>query len=166
MTRTTPRPPEQTDAAPLVAVVDDDPSLREALGSLLRSVGWQVALFGSTAELLSSKAVETASCLILDVRLPGASGLDFQAQLADSRGTPPVIFMTGHGDIPMSVQAMKAGAVDFLPKPFRDQAMLDAVAIAIQRDQERRRADRAATALRTLYGTLSAREQQIMRLVT
>ena len=150
----------------LVAVVDDDASLRDALDSLFRSVGWRVATFGSAAALLQSGAAEEAACLVLDVRLPGTSGLDFQAQLAQSKVSVPIIFMTGHGDIPMSVQAMKAGAVDFLPKPFRDQSMLDAVSTAIQRDAQRRDSERSAAGLQALYQTLSPRERQIMTLVT
>lgn len=159
--RTTAEPEE-----PLVAVVDDDASIRDALDSLFRSVGWRVAAFGSAAAMLQSGVAEEASCLVLDVRLPGLSGLDFQAHLSQSRVTVPVIFMTGHGDIPMTVQAMKAGAVDFLPKPFRDQAMLDAVAVAIQRDAERRESERTAAGLQALFETLSLRERQIMTLVT
>jgi len=151
---------------PLVAVVDDDASLRDALDSLFRSVGWRVAAFGSAAALLQSGAAAEASCLVLDVRLPGLSGLDFQAQLAQSRVSVPIIFMTGHGDIPMTVQAMKAGAVDFLPKPFRDQSMLDAVSVAIQRDAERREGARTAEALRALFQALSPRERQIMAMAT
>src|SRR5262249_48680006 len=114
----------------MVFVVDDDESMREALRSLFRSVSLKVETFGSAADLLRGKLPDVASCLVLDVRLPGLSGLDFQAELAKATIHIPVIFMTGHGDIPMSVQAMKAGAVDFLTKPFRDQDMLDAVAAA------------------------------------
>src|SRR5467141_4735177 len=122
----------------MVFVVDDDESMREALGSLFRSVSLKVETFGSAADFLRSNLPEVASCLVLDVRLPGVSGLDFQGELAKANIHIPVIFMTGHGDIPMSVQAMKAGAVDFLTKPFRDQDMLDAVAAALERDQARR----------------------------
>lgn len=159
------KPPAEPEE-PLVAIVDDDASIRDALDSLFRSVGWRVAAFGSAAAMLQSGVAAEAACLVLDVRLPGLSGLDFQAQLAQSRVTVPVIFMTGHGDIPMTVQAMKAGAVDFLPKPFRDQAMLDAVSVAIQRDAERRESERTATGLQALFETLSPRERQIMTLVT
>jgi len=154
------------EAIPVVFVVDDDPSVREALGSLFRSVDLQAELFGSTAEFLQRKPADGASCLVLDIRLPGASGLDFQAQLQKANVRTPIIFMTGHGDIPMSVRAMKAGAVDFLAKPFRDQDMLDAVAAALQRDRLARAADDAAQALRASYEQLTAREREVMALVT
>jgi len=162
----TPQPPAATKAAPIVFVVDDDPSVREALSSLFRSVGLQVELFGSAAEFLQRKRPDGASCLVLDIRLPGVSGLDFQGQLLKADIRTPIIFMTGHGDIPMSVRAMKAGAVDFLAKPFRDQDMLDAVAAAIQRDQQAREAEQAAAVLRTAYESLTAREREVMALVT
>jgi FixJ family two-component response regulator len=161
-----PQAPSTAKPAPVVFVVDDDPSVREALSSLFRSVGLQVELFGSAAEFLQRKRPEGASCLVLDIRLPGVSGLDFQGQLAKADIRTPIIFMTGHGDIPMSVRAMKAGAVDFLAKPFRDQDMLDAVAAAIQRDRQARQADDAASALRAAYDTLTAREREVMALVT
>src|SRR5450631_3991937 len=140
-----PQPPRTAKALPVVFVVDDDPSVREALSSLFRSVDLQVELFGSTAEFLQHKRPDGASWLVLDIRLPGVSGLDFQAQLQQASIRIPIIFMTGHGDIPVSVRAMKAGAVDFLAKPFRDQDMLDAVAAAIQRDQQARQADDTAS---------------------
>jgi len=161
-----PQPPATAKAQPIVFVVDDDPSVREALGSLFRSVGLQVELFGSAAEFLQRKRPDGASCLVLDIRLPGVSGLDFQGQLVKANIRTPIIFMTGHGDIPMSVRAMKAGAVDFLAKPFRDQDMLDAVAAAIQRDQQAREAEQAAAVLRTAYESLTAREREVMALVT
>jgi FixJ family two-component response regulator len=161
-----PQAPSTAKPAPVVFVVDDDPSVREALSSLFRSVGLQVELFGSAAEFLQRKRPEGASCLVLDIRLPGVSGLDFQGQLAKADIRTPIIFMTGHGDIPMSVRAMKAGAVDFLAKPFRDQDMLDAVAAAIQRDRQARQADDAASALRAAYDSLTAREREVMALVT
>jgi FixJ family two-component response regulator len=161
-----PQPPATAKAEPIVFVVDDDPSVREALGSLFRSVGLRVELFGSAAEFLQHKRPDGASCLVLDIRLPGVSGLDFQGQLLKANIRTPIIFMTGHGDIPMSVRAMKAGAVDFLAKPFRDQDMLDAVAAAIQRDQQAREAEQAAAALRTAYESLTAREREVMALVT
>jgi len=161
-----PQPPATAKAEPIVFVVDDDPSVREALGSLFRSVGLQVELFGSAAEFLQRKRPDGASCLVLDIRLPGVSGLDFQGQLVKANIRTPIIFMTGHGDIPMSVRAMKAGAVDFLAKPFRDQDMLDAVAAAIQRDQQAREAEHAAAVLRTAYESLTAREREVMALVT
>jgi len=161
-------PPRDASAAeePVVIVVDDDPSLREALGSLLRSVGLRVELFGSAPELLQTKLPDVASCLVLDIRLPKRSGLDFQAELAKANIDIPIIFITGHGDVPMSVRAMKAGAVDFLIKPFRDQDLLDAVTAAIDRDRSRRVADGDANVLRDRFLTLSPREKQVMMLVT
>jgi FixJ family two-component response regulator len=123
-------------------------------------------MFGSAAELLQSKLPNVASCLVLDIRLPGVSGLDFQADLAKADVHIPIIFITGHGDIPMSVQAMKAGAVDFLTKPFRDQDMLDAVTKALERDRKRREADKAVSSLRLLFESLTRREQEVMALVT
>ena len=161
-----PQPQRTAKALPVVFVVDDDPSVREALSSLFRSVDLQVELFGSTAEFLQHKRPDGASCLVLDIRLPGVSGLDFQAQLQQANIRIPIIFMTGHGDIPMSVRAMKAGAVDFLAKPFRDQDMLDAVAAALQRDRQVREAEDAATSLRANYDLLSPREREVMALVT
>lgn len=164
MSREAPRGPAR--AAPVVFVVDDDPSVREALSSLFRSVDLEVELFGSAAEFLQRKSGNGASCLVLDIRLPGVSGLDFQAQLLKADIRTPIIFMTGHGDIPMSVRAMKAGAVDFLAKPFRDQDILDAVAAALQRDRQAREAERAAEALRAAFEQLTAREREVMALVT
>lgn len=153
-------------AGPVVYVVDDDESVRGALDSLFRSVGISVQLFASVSEFLRAKLAETESCLVLDVRLPGVSGLDFQAQLARENNDIPIILMTGHGDIPMSVRAMKAGAVDFLAKPFRDQDMLDAVSVAIERDRLRRESARQSAELEALFATLSPREREIMRHVT
>lgn len=150
----------------VVHVVDDDESLRSALVSLLRSVDIAARSYGSVGELLDSSPADAPGCLILDVRLPGLSGLDFQDRLDEFGIALPVVLMTGHGDIPMSVRAMKAGAVDFLAKPFRDQDMLDAVAAAIERDRARRRIEEGSAALRTRYATLSPREQQVMALVT
>lgn len=150
----------------MVIVVDDDADLREALSSLFRSIGLEVASFASAPELLAAKLPDVPRCLVLDIRLPGVSGLDFQTQLLRSDLDLPIIFMTGHGDIPMTVRAMKAGAVDFLTKPFRDQDMLDAVATAIEIDRTRRTEREAATRLRTLHGSLTEREKQIMALVT
>jgi FixJ family two-component response regulator len=164
--RSGPPPQRAAKALPVVFVVDDDPSVREALSSLFRSVDLKVELFGSAAEFLQRKPSDSASCLVLDIRLPGVSGLDFQAQLQKAGIRIPIIFMTGHGDIPMSVRAMKAGAVDFLAKPFRDQDMLDAVAAALQRDQQARQAEDSMAALRTAYGLLTAREREVMALVT
>jgi FixJ family two-component response regulator len=151
---------------PLVHVIDDDPSLRDALESLFRSVGLEVRSYGSTREFVEAKRPDRPACLVLDIRLPGASGLEFQSQLAELGIALPVILMTGHGDIPMSVRGMKAGAVDFLPKPFRDQDMLDAVTTAIERDRRDREASAQQEAIRARYATLSPREQQVMALVT
>src|SRR5262249_51394769 len=150
---------------PIVFVVDDDEAVREALSSLFRSVSLKVETFGA-AEFLRSELPDVASCLVLDVRLPGVSGLDFQAELAKANIHIPVIFMTGHGDIPMSVQAMKAGAVDFLTKPFRDQDMLDAVAAAIERDRSRRKDEQRLSDVRARFDGLTEREREVMGLVT
>jgi FixJ family two-component response regulator len=167
---TTPRRPPQSAAEgagePIVFVVDDDESVRTALGNLFRSVGLRVEVFGSAAELLRSKLPDTVSCLVLDVRLPGLSGLDFQAELAKADLHIPIIFMTGHGDVPMSVKAMKAGAIDFLTKPFRDQDMLDAVTGALERDRTRRESERMVSELRVRFETLSPREREVMGFVT
>jgi FixJ family two-component response regulator len=163
------RPSKRIDApseTPIVLVVDDDPSVREALSKLFRSVGLEARLFASTAELLQHKLPEAPCCLVLDIRLPGVSGLDFQTQLTNADIHVPVIMVTGHGDIPMSVRAMKGGAVDFLTKPFRDQDMLDAVAQAIERDRKRRDSDKALAELRVLFESLTPREREIMALVT
>jgi FixJ family two-component response regulator len=162
------RPARQPAAAeaPTVFVVDDDESVREALRSLFRSVSLRVETFGSAADFLRSELPEVASCLVLDVRLPGVSGLDFQAELSKANIHIPVIFMTGHGDIPMSVQAMKAGAVDFLTKPFRDQDMLDAVAAAVERDRSRRKDEQRLSDVRARFDGLTEREREVMGLVT
>ena len=149
-----------------VHIVDDDESVRLALDSLFRSVGLATSLYGSTKEFLTADLGKGPCCLVLDVRLPGQSGLDFQQQLAESGTHIPVVMMTGHGDIPMSVRAMKAGAVDFLAKPFRDQEMLDAVTAAIAKDEARRASAKGETELRTRFETLSPRERQVMALVT
>lgn len=149
-----------------VYVVDDDPALRDALSSLFRSVGLQVEVFGSAAEFLEKKLPEIPSCLVLDIRLPGVSGLDFQAQLAKAGIRMPVIFMTGHGDIPMSVRAMKAGAIDFLTKPFRDQDMLDAVFSALETDRKQIESDQSIADLSAHYESLTAREKEVMAYVT
>jgi len=149
----------------MVFVVDDDEGVRMALANLFGSVGLKALAFASAAELLRSELPEVASCLVLDIRLPGLSGLDLQTELARANIHIPIIFMTGHGDIPMSVRAMKSGAVDFLTKPFRDQDMLDAVATAIERDRKRREADRSVLALRALFETLTDREREIFALV-
>lgn len=155
---------KHSDAAevPLVHVIDDDASLRAALDSLFRSIGLATRLYGSAQEFLDSPRPDAPGCLVLDVRLPGLSGLDFQARLGETDIRMPVIVMTGHGDIPMTVRAMKAGAVDFLTKPFRDQDMLDAVSKAIERDRARRDSSKGLDALRRLYEGLSPRERQVM----
>lgn len=146
----------------LAVVVDDDPSVRDALDSLLRSIGLQTRVLGSPAELLQAALPDVPGCIVLDVRLPGISGLDLQGQLA-GQGIPlPIVFMTGHGDIPMTVRAMKAGAVDFLSKPFRDQDMLDAVSAAIERDRQRRQESAARDSLDSRYATLTPREREVM----
>ena len=150
---------------PIIFIVEDDELVRRALGNLFQSVGLEVEMFGSASEMLQSKLPDVASCLVLDVRLPGLSGLDFQAELAKANIHIPIIFMTGHGDIPMSVRAMKGGAVDFLTKPFRDQDMLDAVTLAIERDRKRREAERIVAKLQTLFETLTGRERDVMALV-
>src|SRR5919112_1123964 len=151
---------------PVVFVVDDDEGVRDALGSLFRSIGLKVQMFASAAELLLGNLPDVASCLVLDVRMPGLSGLEFQAELAKAGIRIPIIFMTGHGDIPMSVQAMKAGATDFLPKPFRDQDMLDAVSSALERDRQRRETEKRLAGLRAVFETLTAREREVMGFVT
>jgi FixJ family two-component response regulator len=158
--------PQQTIETAVVHIVDDDESLRHAVDSLCRSVGLQTRTYGSAQEFIDARREDVAGCLVLDVRLPGMSGLDFQSQLAALGIHLPVILVTGHGDIPMSVRAMKAGAVDFLPKPFRDQDLLDAVTAAIERDRSRRVADGGTNLLRDRFVTLSSREQQVMMLVT
>ena len=156
---------EAVETEAIVFVVDDDPSMRKALSNLFRSVGLRAEVFGSARELLESELPEVASCLVLDIRLPGPSGLDFQAELAKANIQIPIIFMTGHGDIPMTVKAMKAGAVDFLTKPFRDQDMLDAVTIAIERDRTRRKDEKIVAELRAVFETLTARERDVLALV-
>ncbi len=149
----------------VVFVVDDDASTRQALARLFYSVQLQVEVFPSAQEFLQSARPQVPSCLVLDVRLPGLSGLDFQAELTKADVQIPIVFITGHGDIPMSVQAMKAGAVDFLTKPFRDQALLDAVAAAIQRDQKRREHENMVADLKAHFASLTPREREIMALV-
>lgn len=146
----------------LAVVVDDDPSVRDALDSLLRSIGLQTQVLGSPAELLQAALPDLPGCIVLDVRLPGISGLDLQDQLAAQGIHLPIVFMTGHGDIPMTVRAMKAGAVDFLSKPFRDQDMLDAVSAAIERDRQRRQDSAARDSLDSRYATLTPREREVM----
>ena len=157
-------PQDPTDT-PVVHIIDDDDSLRHVLDSLFRSVGLQTRMYGSARDFVDAPKLDAPGCLVLDVRLPGTSGLDFQQQLAGLGIHLPVILTTGHGDIPMSVRAMKAGAVDFLTKPFRDQDMLDAVAAAIERDRKRRAVEGQAGRIAGLFATLSQREQQVMQLV-
>lgn len=149
----------------VVHIVDDDSSLRMALDSLFRSVQLGTRLYGSAQDFLAAKRPDVPSCLVLDIRLPGISGLDFQQQLQLAGVHIPVVLMTGHGDIPMSVRGMKAGAIDFLTKPFRDQDMLDAVGAALERDRERRSADGELGRLRENYESLSPREREVMALV-
>jgi FixJ family two-component response regulator len=151
---------------PLVFIVEDDESMRRALSNLFQSVGLGVQVFGSASEMLQGELPDVASCLVLDIRLPGLSGLDFQAELAKANIHIPIIFMTGHGDIPMSVRAMKGGAVDFLTKPFRDQDMLDAVTVAIERDRKRRETDKILANLQTHFETLTPREREILAFVS
>jgi FixJ family two-component response regulator len=151
---------------PIVVVIDDDISVRRALTNLFQSVGLKVEAFASASEMLHSKIPDVASCLVLDIRLPGLSGLDFQAELVKANIHIPIIFMTGHGDIPMTVRAMKGGAVDFLTKPFRDQDILDAVATAIERDRKRRESDKVIAQLQALFDTLTPREREVFVLVS
>jgi FixJ family two-component response regulator len=150
---------------PVVFVVDDDDSMRLALARLFYSMKMRVEVFASAQEFLKSNRPDVPSCLVLDVRLPGLSGLDFQAELAKQDIRIPIVFITGHGDIPMSVKAMKAGAIDFLAKPFRDQDLLDAVAAAIQGDQNRREQERVISDLKAHFESLTPREREIMALV-
>jgi FixJ family two-component response regulator len=155
-----------SDAQSIVFIIDDDESLRDALKRLFRSVGLQAEAFATAPEFLNCKLPDVPSCLVLDIRLPGISGLDFQAELGNAHIQIPIIFVTGHGDIPMSVRAMKAGAVEFLTKPFRDQDMLDAVRIALDRDRTRRQQQDTDSDLRARFETLSPREQKVMGFVT
>ena len=148
-----------------VLLVDDDADFRDSVTALLSSVGLNVKPFGSIAELLDSSLPDVVSCLVLDVRLPRLSGLDFQAELAKANNTIPIILMTGYGDVPMSVKAMKLGAVDFLIKPFRDQDLLDAVTVALERDRKRREADRQLADLKSRLDNLTPREREVMNLV-
>jgi FixJ family two-component response regulator len=150
----------------IVFVVDDDQSMRVALTNLFQSMDFNVEVFGSAAELLESELPNIASCLVLDIRMPGVNGLEFQQALAKEGIVVPIVFMTGHGDIPMSVKAMKAGAVDFLQKPFRDQDMLDAVTRALDQDRKRRDGEQAASKLRLLFDSLTRREREVLALVT
>ncbi len=157
---------EATSGQSIVFVIDDDASLGASVSSLLRSVGLQARVFASTSEFLQEKRPNVPSCMVLDVRLPGVSGIDFQADLSKRNIHIPIVFMTGHGDIPMSVRAMKAGAVEFLTKPFRDQDMLDAVQLALERDLNRIESERASSELKLSFEALTPREQEIMGLVS
>jgi FixJ family two-component response regulator len=150
----------------IVFIVDDDPIVRGAISALLQSVGRQVRLFESAKDLMETSLPAVPSCLVLDVRLPGLSGFDLQAELANVGLSLPIIFITAYGDIPMSVRAMKAGAIDFLTKPFRDQDLLDAVTRALERDRKRRNKEKDILQLRVHFGSLTPREKQIMALVT
>ena len=150
----------------VVWVIDDDASVRAAISSLIRSVGLRAEVFDSVSGFLAHKRSSTTSCLILDVRLPGVSGLEFQSELAKANAEIPIIFITGHGDIPMTVKAMKAGAVEFLTKPFRDQDLLDAVQAALERARVKEEKDRAVSDLTRNFSTLTPREQEVMACVT
>jgi FixJ family two-component response regulator len=158
--------PFETNNRAVVHVVDDDPSLRGALESLFDSVGLETRTYGVARDFLDAGLADEPGCIVIDIRLPDMSGLEFQSQLTQLGVRLPVIMMTGYGDIPMTVSAMKRGAVDFLPKPFRDQDMLDAVMAAIERDRQRRTADEGASRMRQRFETLTPREQQVMMLVT
>jgi len=154
-----------TGGAPVVFVIDDDSSVRSSLKFLLSTVGLQVESFDSADSFLHKKPPDVPSCLVLDVRMPGLSGLDFQHELARRQIHIPVVFLTGHGDIPMSVRAMKAGAVEFLTKPFRDQDLLDAVRIALERDRARREQEKEVADLQRRYDSLTSREQQVISML-
>jgi FixJ family two-component response regulator len=156
----------QHEPQSVVFVVDDDASIRDAMRRLFQSVGLQAEVFASAADFLRGKLADVPCCLVLDVRLPGLSGLDFQTELAKADIQVPIIFMTGHGDIPMTVKAMKAGAIEFLSKPFRDQDMLDAVRLGLERDRVRRAGEKAIADVRGKFTSLTPREQEVMGFVT
>ena len=167
MTKVTPKSSRSPSGVePVVYVVDDDAGIRQALDRLFRSVGLRTELFTSANELMQRKLPPVPSCLVLDVRLPGLSGFELHAELTKGNIRIPIIFVTGHGDIPMSVRAMKGGAVDFLTKPFRDQDMLDAVTTAIARDRARLNAESVRLDVQNLFDSLTPREQEVMALVT
>jgi len=155
----------EEDSEQIIYVVDDDESVRVALTYLFQSMNLRVEVFSTATAFLKSKLPNIASCLVLDIRLPGVNGLEFQGVLAKAGIHIPIVFMTGHGDIPMSVKAMKAGAIDFLPKPFRDQDMLDAVTRALDQDRKRREEEKAVTQLRHLFESLTRREREVLPLV-
>ena len=157
---------QETEEQPVVFVVDDDASVCAALKSLFGSVGLRVETFGSAPDFLNKRLPDAPSCLVLDVRLPGVSGLDFQAELTKADIRIPIVFVTGHGDIPMTVRAIKAGAVEFLTKPFRDQELLDAVQLGLKRDRARREGERATADLRARFAALTPREKEVISLVT
>jgi FixJ family two-component response regulator len=154
-----------TEPVPIVFVVDDDASVCRAIKRLVESVGLRVELFGSAIEFMNSSRPNVASCLVTDIRLPGISGLDFQRELALAKDEIPTIFITAHGDIPMTVRAMKAGAVEFLTKPFRDQDLLDAIQVALQRDRARRRQEAEMASMRLRFESLTPREREVLPLV-
>ncbi len=158
--------PGTRDAKPSVLIVDDDPEFRDSVGRLLRSVGLHTQQFASVSDFLNADSSDGPSCLVLDIRMPGRSGLELQRDLAAANKQVPIIFITAHGDIPMTVQAMKGGAIEFLTKPFRDQELLDAVEAGLARDRARRESDRALAALRERFETLSSREREIIIHVT
>ena len=158
--------PGTRDAKPSVLIVDDDPEFRDSVGRLLRSVGLHTQQFASVSDFLNADPSDGPTCLVLDIRMPGRSGLELQRDLAAANKQVPIIFITAHGDIPMTVQAMKGGAIEFLTKPFRDQDLLDAVEAGLARDRARRESDRALAALRERFETLSSREREIMIHVT
>jgi FixJ family two-component response regulator len=155
-----------SEEKPTVLVVDDDPQMRDSIGQLLRSLGKDTQLFASVSDFFKSDKPNGPSCLVLDVRLPGRSGLEFQRDLAAANRDLPIIFITGHGDIPMTVQAMKGGAIEFLTKPFRDQDLLDAIEVGLARDRARRASEKGLAALRERFEGLSPREREIMVHVT
>jgi RNA polymerase sigma factor (sigma-70 family) len=154
-----------SESEPIVFVVDDDPSVRSAIERLIGTVGLQVQLFGSAQEFLASKLPNVPSCLVLDIRLPGISGLGLQRQLVEANVQIPIIFITSHGDVPMTVRAMKAGAVEFLTKPFHDQDLLDAIHLALEKDRGRRQQEAELTALRERFESLSPREREVVAMV-
>ena len=151
-----------TQPASIVFVVDDDPSVRRAIKVLLESIGLAVELFGSAKEFLLGRPADRPSCLVLDIRLPGVSGLDFQRQLAEAKINIPIIFISAHGDVPMTVRAMKAGAIEFLTKPFREQDLLDAVQVALERDRARRQREADIATLRERFESLTPREREVL----
>ena len=157
---------QRDDSTPIVFVIDDDSSVRDSMSSLFRSVGLKVELFASPAEFLRAPPLDGPSCLVLDVRLPGLSGLDFQSDLDKAGIHIPIVFMTGHGDIPMTVEAMKAGALGFFSKPFRNQDMIDAIKEGIARDRETRKQHEELAEIQARYGSLTSREREVFALVT